>query len=228
MTRYAVFKLPRTGSSTLAEVLNATDGVICHQEALNDWDPATSSQEFVDALMSRPEPEVRGFTINPQKYRIDHSFYVSDQPMLVFRLLRKGYLEQAVSVVVSRLANAHPSNRASGTANAVLDYVEANKILPADEFRDHFTKTVKQSTLLAKTADEFATAHGVNVVDLTYEGLFYGEDFARVSDFLGVQLNLASATPEKKVLPRPEDWIENIDELREIAAEETAQLASGL
>lgn len=178
--------------------------------------------------MRGPGPEVRGFTINPQKYKLDHTFYVSDQPITVFRLLRNGHFEQAVSVVVSRLVGAHPSNRASsGTAKAVLDYVAANKILPADEFRNQFSSIVKRSALLTDRAAEFAKAHGTDVIGVTYEGLFHGDDFARVGSILGVQLNLALATPDQKVLPLPEEWIENVDELREIAAQESAQIPAG-
>lgn len=64
---YAIFKSPRTGSSTLAELLNASAGVACVPEILNSWDESVNAQEYIDRQLAKHDAPIKSFYNTPKK-----------------------------------------------------------------------------------------------------------------------------------------------------------------
>lgn len=68
-----------------------------------------------------------------------------------------------------------------------------------------------------KVFKEFSDRHGLAFTRISYEELFEGNGIAIIETELGTKLNRSSADAANKLLPDPKEWLENYDDLREIA-----------
>src|SRR5262249_15811457 len=107
---FIVFKGPRTGSSSLSELLNSAQGVACITEILNRWDRSRPVQEYLDGFLRvriPPDTRVAGFTINPIKsgltrLEFDPSLYIQlFGPLRLYFMYRRDVMSKAVSIWVS-------------------------------------------------------------------------------------------------------------------------------
>lgn len=221
MKKFIIYKAPRTGSTTLGEILTDTPGVHCVLEMLNYWDRVQSTQSYIDGILRQHGEACVGFTLNPRKPTVPLDFYDPGGPVTIFLLERENIFDQAVSVSVSRLVKKYPGNRQTEGVEMVLDYIEANDRIDPEVFRKACSDICRGIRKIADFARDYADLHGQTVIPLTYEGLYFGDHLERLEEALGITLQRAGAGPQHKVLPPAEEWLQNYAELRDLAASVT-------
>jgi hypothetical protein len=220
---FAIFKTGRTGSSRLAEMISDHPDCYCKKEVLNGLERGNAnetSQAHIDDLIGgRAEPNV-GFTLNPGKQLIAVDFFdyrkrFADRKLVVFTLMRKNLIHQALSVFVSRQAGAHAGSKIRKNASRVLRFVEDGVHMPRSEWEQLVKSTRRKSESCRAFARSFAAQFGVPVINLTYEGIYEGDhkDLKRTFKALGVTKGIPVPDQSEKLLPPPETFITNYAEI---------------
>jgi len=219
---FAIFKLPRTGSTRLSKFLNRAAEVRCFHETLNKCEDEHYAAEISRRLESRDE-RCRGFTLNPFKHKIQSDAFFDPQPYVgaqgrsfVASLVRKDTFQQAVSYWLSLQLQMWPGDSDANMAGKLNAFVEQGGIeIPPQELEALCQRFVRLNRRLTTFSNEFANRNSLDHLAISYEGIYNAphSDIDALESKLGVVLDRELVNSAKKVLPQPEDWIVNFDQL---------------
>lgn len=112
-----------------------------------------------------------------------------------------------------------PGDNDADMASELQSYIQQGGIeIPPEKLKKICKRFLKQNRTLVTFSKAFADANGLPHLEITYEGVFNppNADIKRLETKLGITLEPELAIASKKVLPPPEDWLANFDELSDI------------
>lgn len=205
---FVLFKLPRTGSSSLGMALNTGDS-FCRNEILNHWNPAVHgpSQACIDAVLATASTRIRGFTLNPFKApQVAPDFWSFPEGAAHDRLvvlLRRDPWPATVSRMICRHMGVFPGNSADATAGAVQAKVRGGIRIDPLTFLAAYRKALRNDERLQEFARDYAERHAAPLCVVRYEKVF-GEDATDLHALeaaLGCRVDRQYLAPALKILP---------------------------
>ena len=185
--RFIILKLPRTGSSTIAKVLDSHPRIRCRPELLNPVQKQGWREQkkfFEAAFLDHESPICLGATLNPFKYGIGFrqlkQLVRSD--FRVICLLRRDLLRQAIS----KLVVEHNASKIGVRAwSQPRDY--ETRIRPQPESLIETRQAFQEHSNALR---EFAAKLDPSFLQLYYEDHFGNppESYGKIFDFLGLSL----------------------------------------
>lgn len=221
---FTLFKLPRTGSTRIVKYLDRAPETRCIHEILQKFEGDDYSAEIKRRLgPASLNHKCLGFSLNPLKHFIKSSTFFDPQPYirahgkgLVISLIREDVFQQAVSYWLSKRLQMWPGDADAAMASQLKSYIGQGGIeIPPVKLKQMCRRFTKQNSSLVAFSAEFANHHGLEHLQITYEGVynFPNPDLQNLENTLGITLDSDLVLPSKKVLPMPEEWIANFDAL---------------
>jgi len=205
---FVLFKLPRTGSSSLGMALNTGDS-FCRNEILNHWNPAVHgpSQACIDAVLATASTRIRGFTLNPFKApQVAPDFWSFPEGAAHDRLvvlLRRDPWPATVSRMICGHMGVFPGNSADAKAGAVQAKVRGGMRIDPPTFLAAYRQAMRNDERLQEFARDYAERHAAPLCVVRYEKVF-GEDATDLHALeaaLGCRVDRQYLAPALKILP---------------------------